>query len=66
MPPLFRLFLSAPVRRTLGLGWFGLAAGTCAVALPAPNEWKDVKGVTFKGEPMGTAGPVALFRTGGT
>lgn len=36
-----------------------------AVAAAAPaSEWKDAKGATFRGEPVETAGPVAVFRTG--
>lgn len=38
----------------------------CAVfgADPAPQEWKDAKGGTFKGEPVEVIGPLALWRTG--
>jgi len=58
--------LIAPAWRPLRLGLLGLAAWSLGAVTPAANEWKDLKGGTFKGEAMGTAGPVALFRTGGT
>jgi len=40
-----------------------LALAVSASAAPSP-EWKDAKGASFRGEPVETAGPVALFRTG--
>ena len=41
-----------------------LVAAIAQVAAAAPQEWKDAKGVTFKGEPVEVLGPLAMFRTG--
>ncbi len=35
-------------------------------AEPTTSEWRDVKGGTFKAEPVEALGPLLLFRTGGT
>mgnify|MGYP003340151322 CR=1 FL=1 len=50
-------------RRALAfvLGVLAAVPGTRA----ASSEWRDAKGATFRGEPVETAGPYALFRTGG-
>jgi hypothetical protein len=52
MPRLFRLLFAA----------VGISAAFAGE--PAPNEWRDVKGTTFKAEPVEVMGPLALFRTG--
>lgn len=43
----------------------GLTVVGALPAAPAASEWKDAKGATFRGDPVETAGPLALFRTGG-
>jgi hypothetical protein len=45
------------------LGGFTLAGGR-STAAPAPTEWKDAKGATFRGTPVETLAGFALFRTG--
>lgn len=66
MTLLLPLVLPAPAWRVLRFWLFSLAAWSLSAAPDPANEWKDPKGATFKGEPIETAGPVALFRTGGT
>ncbi len=46
--------------------FLGLVALAGRAADAAVMEWKDVKGGTFKGEPVEAMGPLVLFRTGGT
>ncbi|MFM9032004.1 MAG: hypothetical protein ACKOTF_15290, partial [Opitutaceae bacterium] len=43
----------------------GLTVAGVGLAAPAASDWKDAKGAAFRGEPVETAGPLALFRTGG-
>lgn len=43
---------------------FAVAGSSICAAAPAPQEWKDAKGATFKGEPVEVLGPLAMFRTG--
>lgn len=44
---------------------FGILLFVSALVLPAASSnWTDTQGVTFKGEPKGTYGPYALFKTG--
>lgn len=56
--------MSADPRTTLP-SWLVILLLLPAAAWSAPaSEWKDAKGTSFRGEPVETAGPVALFRTG--
>ena len=43
-----------------------IIALSCRAADPATQEWKDISGGNFKGEPVEAMGPLLLFRTGGT
>jgi len=61
-----RLFHPMPHRLCVTLLFFCFIALSIQAADPAMQEWKDIKGGAFKGEPVETMGPLVLFRTGGT
>ena len=52
MPRLFQILVA------------GVGIGAAFAGEPAPNEWRDAKGGTFKAEAVEVMGPLALFRTG--
>ncbi|MDO8544440.1 MAG: hypothetical protein Q7S40_28710 [Opitutaceae bacterium] len=53
-------------RPAVSIALLTVAAAASWAATPGNTEWKDVKGASFRGEPVETLGPMAMFRTGAT